>query len=1206
MKKKLIITSILMAGVLGFSLFTPKLTAEAAENVIYIAPDGKDNAAGTSEDPKALSIVLFNNLKPGETVLMKEGTYHSTSRFNVSESGKPDAYITLRPETETTRVVVDFTGMEFNSANRGFQVTADYYHFYGFEVTGAGDNGMYIAGNNNIVENCMFYKNMDSGLQLGRGFSSDTSINQWPSNNLIKNCTSFYNYDADTMGENADGFAAKLTVGYGNVFDGCIAYRNSDDGWDLYAKQDSGCIGTVIIKNCLSFENGFLPIARTAPDGVTVTYDTTNGDGIGFKLGGGVMEGDVIVENCIAFNNKFHGFSDNSNPGFIRMKNCTAVNNGINVNADGTVGGRGIPGVKTNYNNFDLARSTDSYNSYYGLLSFVNNQENFVATPSDEIDYNEDMFRGSVAYSIFQTSYDTKNKCEEYVSNGAYKDLSVYKNDNIPQLTTPHKQLTSAIFKELKSYNAVGDVDVISKFHKELRNADGSINLGDNLKIVDEELLTFADGSSIGADLAKSSYDAYDHYNLGDVSKAKSEDEALLISAQAVLEVATNVNAVYQHFELPIVLIGCEVKWQSSNEKVVKIADREKASASSTVYGDAIVYDPLEDTDVTLTATIYRGDLKLTKEFVLHVKSRSATLGSVINEDEKDTYIVGRYQTFKKPNIIVTDGSSYDNSELDPALYDLNVKYEWAENQGDEFIQIKDIFTSVPGVFRVTTTATLKADSSIVRSYTYYLYVGHDECEIDFAGGIHDIKINSEGFNISGTLTNIFGKLHVVVVDKNVTLYEPAEVLAHKDVQTYIISTNKIKANFIADNSSPDGYKIYYVVSDRKESEATLSQLYQQTIDTAEINTKDEFYNLAQGIGSYGRYTIYNLTTDLDFTDYNWVESETPNAFNGVFNGNNHKISNLNVVAETQKQANIFYKLENGTIMNVDFEEISIVNNKLDAKLIGIVGAMNGGYISNITMNNITVMGKGASSTCAGALVGQMIGGINTIDHITLDNDSEHVIRVGSKYAGGIVGNIQMDSSSVEVEAYISYCIVRADLGDGKDSGGCYGGIVGRVKNESKKYVLDINNCYYSGTITVKGNYNAGILGSVEAGNGAYTVNQCFADVIFIYMHSGKEVFDAKKIAEALEEDPAMDYSEIAHKNCNPICGRGTTLDSLLKGDNNAGSWAENYNKVIKSLSIYFSFGPDFKISKSFCRTYLYWDMENDWDIDETGKVILR
>ncbi|UKI49487.1 MAG: hypothetical protein L6U99_12615 [Clostridium sp.] len=41
------------------------------------------------------------------------------------------------------------------------------------------------------------------------------TIETWPANNLILNCTPFNNSDA--TGENADGFAAKLTCG-NNIF----------------------------------------------------------------------------------------------------------------------------------------------------------------------------------------------------------------------------------------------------------------------------------------------------------------------------------------------------------------------------------------------------------------------------------------------------------------------------------------------------------------------------------------------------------------------------------------------------------------------------------------------------------------------------------------------------------------------------------------------------------------------------------------------------------------------------------------------------------------------------------------------------------------------------------------------------------------------------------------------------------------------------
>ena len=77
--------------------------------------------------------------------------------------------------------------MDFDGNNRGIQLDGDYWYFYGIDVTGAGDNGMYIGGNNNIIEYCQFYNNRDTGLQLGRGDGSYSLISQWPSNNLIIN-----------------------------------------------------------------------------------------------------------------------------------------------------------------------------------------------------------------------------------------------------------------------------------------------------------------------------------------------------------------------------------------------------------------------------------------------------------------------------------------------------------------------------------------------------------------------------------------------------------------------------------------------------------------------------------------------------------------------------------------------------------------------------------------------------------------------------------------------------------------------------------------------------------------------------------------------------------------------------------------------------------------------------------------------------------
>lgn len=129
------------------------------------------------------------------------------------------------------KVVLDFSEQEYLTSNRGLVQDADYWIWYGIDFKGAGDNGMLLSGNHNIIEMCQFYANRDTGLQLSRFDTTAATIDLWPSYNIIKNCTSFNNSDA--TGENADGFAAKLTCGVGNVFDGCMSYHNSDDGWDF-------------------------------------------------------------------------------------------------------------------------------------------------------------------------------------------------------------------------------------------------------------------------------------------------------------------------------------------------------------------------------------------------------------------------------------------------------------------------------------------------------------------------------------------------------------------------------------------------------------------------------------------------------------------------------------------------------------------------------------------------------------------------------------------------------------------------------------------------------------------------------------------------------------------------------------------------------------------------------------------------------------
>ena len=283
--------------------------------VIYIAPNGSEKASGTKEDPMDIYQAV-KKAAPGQYLVLMEGTYNLDRTVTVERgiSGTADNKIYLIADPEaTSRPVLDFNGK-----CAGMVVAGDYWYLQGFDVTESAKSqkGLQISGDYNVVDQVNAYRNGNTGIQISRYKSSDL-YEDWPSNNLILNCTSYLN--ADPGYEDADGFAAKLTIGDGNVFDGCIAAYNADDGWDLFAKIESGPIGKVVIKNSVAFKNGY----DIDADGKEINA----GNGNGFKMGGSSISGYHVLENSVAFANKAKGIDSNSCPD-IQVINSTSFNNG--------------------------------------------------------------------------------------------------------------------------------------------------------------------------------------------------------------------------------------------------------------------------------------------------------------------------------------------------------------------------------------------------------------------------------------------------------------------------------------------------------------------------------------------------------------------------------------------------------------------------------------------------------------------------------------------------------------------------------------------------------------------------------------------------------------------------------------------------------------------------------------------------------------
>lgn len=290
-------------------------SANATE--LWVAPNGVDTNPGTEAAPLASLVGALPRVKPGVTIWMKPGTYPLNATLDVvfKYSGEPSKPVKLQA-APGGRPVLDFSGQARGvDSSRGIDLQANYWQLKGLEVIKAADNCIAISGSNNVVEDVIVHECGDTGIQI-MAPSSQAADDSRAASNTVINCDSWGNLDATTGGENADGFAAKLRVGPGNVFRGCRAWNNADDGWDLFAADD-----VVTIESSWAFSNG-KPLGGSNPQG----------DGNGFKLGGepnGEGQGGAVhlVSGSFAFENKSCGFVRNNNPSAPKLTACGARDN---------------------------------------------------------------------------------------------------------------------------------------------------------------------------------------------------------------------------------------------------------------------------------------------------------------------------------------------------------------------------------------------------------------------------------------------------------------------------------------------------------------------------------------------------------------------------------------------------------------------------------------------------------------------------------------------------------------------------------------------------------------------------------------------------------------------------------------------------------------------------------------------------------------
>ena len=274
---------------------------------------------------------------PGDTVIIRGGVYrmrpdqiareerifaYVTLLDRSGEPGRPIRYRAAPGETP----VFDFTDVRPPGRRvHAFRVIGSWLHLEGFEVIGVQVTitghtqsiGFDNQGSHNVYERLSVHDGMAIGFWIGNG-----------AHNLVLNCDAYRNHDTvseNRRGGNTDGFGFHgPRDSVGNVFRGCRAWFNSDDGFDFINSGEAA-----VAEDCWAFYNGFSP--RFEP----------LADGNGFKAGGHAgtpvarLPNPIprhVVRGCLAVRNKANGFYANHHIGGVDFIHNSAARNRANFN----------------------------------------------------------------------------------------------------------------------------------------------------------------------------------------------------------------------------------------------------------------------------------------------------------------------------------------------------------------------------------------------------------------------------------------------------------------------------------------------------------------------------------------------------------------------------------------------------------------------------------------------------------------------------------------------------------------------------------------------------------------------------------------------------------------------------------------------------------------------------------------------------------
>lgn len=257
------------------------------EATLFVDTDGSDEHDGRTEEAPLRTLQRAADVaRAGDVVWVRGGVYSSDVAFeHAGVRGRPIVFESYPGEC----AILDGTGLEPLQRVRFWDV--EHVVFRNFVIRHSPGEGIFLSrSHRNVISHVLVHDNHLSGVLSMDG-----------DENLFAFVISHDNFDRPSGGD-ADGIS--IASGRGNRIDRCVTYGNSDDGVDTWLSRST------LVERCVSFDNG-----------------RADGDGRGFKLGGGERVSSTIVRYSIAFANRVDGFDWNSGQD-VTFEHNTAFANG--------------------------------------------------------------------------------------------------------------------------------------------------------------------------------------------------------------------------------------------------------------------------------------------------------------------------------------------------------------------------------------------------------------------------------------------------------------------------------------------------------------------------------------------------------------------------------------------------------------------------------------------------------------------------------------------------------------------------------------------------------------------------------------------------------------------------------------------------------------------------------------------------------------